>query len=154
MATRKFYDDFARKSLKDMASSISYMTYEYRSTYVPKEHYAKLLSKEIEDLLANDTTIEMTLIEPYLKLLTNLEKENPKYFFKALLMYEKGLKLTSIQSVDIDALEYCWNVYESSKPKDKKLLNDVILNNFKDIKENGLSSHTDDDEKTFIDRGL
>ena len=157
MATKKFYDEFARKSLKDMASSISDMTYAYNDTVVPKEHYVKALSQELEDMLANDMNIEINLLEPYLKILTNLQKENPKYFFKAMLMLEKGIKLTSIQTIDIDALEYCWNSYDSSKPKDKKILNDNILDSFDDIKKNGLCRSSidddDDDSKTYIDRG-
>ena len=159
MATRKFYDDFARKSLKDMASSISDMTYAYNATVVPKEHYAKALSQEIEDLIAQDVNIEINLLEPFLKILTSLQKENTKYFFKALLMLEEGIKLTSIQSVDVDGLEYCWNVYDSSKPKDKKLLNDKILDSFDDIKKNGLfnsrsvNESDEDSDITFIDRG-
>ena len=136
---RKYYDDFARKSLKDMASSISDMTYNFNNTVVPKEHYSKMLSQEIEDLMSNDVNIELNLLEPYLKIMTDLKKENPKFFFKALVLLEQGIKPSSIQSVEIDALDYVWNTYESSKPKDKKLLNDRILNDFKDIEENGLN---------------
>ena len=156
MATRKFYDDFARKSLKDMAASISDMTYAYKSTVVPKEHYSKCLQQELEEMLAEDINIEMNLLEPYLKILTNLQKENPKYFFKALLMLEEGVKLTSIQTIDVDALEYCWNVYDSSKPKDKVLLHQTILDNFEDIKANGLQTEPTeiigDDGKTYVNR--
>ena len=42
MSNRKVYDDFSRKSLKEMASSISDMTYSYNNTVVPKEHYVKV----------------------------------------------------------------------------------------------------------------
>ena len=80
----------------------------------------KVLSTELEELMSNDVTIELNLLEPYLKIFNDLKKENPKYFFKALLLLEKGIKLSNIQSVQIDALEHCWNVYESCKPRDKK----------------------------------
>lgn len=149
MSNRKVYDDFSRKSLKEMASSISDMTYSYNNTVVPKEHYVKVLSTELEELMSNDITIELNLLEPYLKIFSDLKKENPKYFFKALLLLEKGIKLSNIQSVQIDALEHCWNIYDSSKPKDKKLINDRILDEFNDIETNGLNI-LDNDNAEFI----
>ncbi len=99
--------------------------------------------------MSNDVTIELNLLEPYLKIFNDLKKENPKYFFKALLLLEKGIKLSNIQSVQIDALEHCWNVYESCKPRDKKLLNGKILDEFNDIETNGLNI-LDNDNAEFI----
>ena len=109
----------------------------------------KVLSTELEELMSNDVTIELNLLEPYLKIFNDLKKENPKYFFKALLLLEKGIKLSNIQSVQIDALEHCWNVYESCKPRDKKLLNSKILDEFNDIETNGLNI-LDNDNAEFI----
>ena len=145
MSTKKYYDEFARKSLKDMASAISDMTYAYENTMVPKEHYSKVLSAELEDLMATDVNIELSLLEPYLKILTDLKKENPKYFFKALVMLEMGIKINSIQAVTIDALNFSWNTYDCKKAKDKLLLNQEIIDIFKDVQENGLNSTNDGD---------
>ena len=131
--SRKYYDDFCRKTLKDMSQSISDMTYAYNDTVVPAKHYQDVLSKDLEELMASDVSIELNLLEPYFKIIADLKKENPKFFFKALLLNEMGVKLSSIQAVELDAIDYAWNTYDAAKPKDRKLLDTQIINNFKDV---------------------
>jgi hypothetical protein len=138
--SRKFYDDFCRKTLKDMSQSISDMTYNYKDTVVPAKHYQDLLSAELEELMASDVNIEVNLLEPYFKIISDLKKENQKLFFKALLMSEAGLKPSSLQAVEFDALDYAYNCYLANKPKDRNLLSKEILDNFNDVKEHGLTS--------------
>ena len=92
---RKFYDDFAREPLDKMAQSIVDMTYGYQSTIVPKKHYKAILEKDIIELASQDTNIELALLRPYYDMISSMNKENRKYFVKALLMHELKLKYNS-----------------------------------------------------------
>lgn len=132
---RKFYDEFIKQPIDKMAQSIVDMTYAYDETKVPKKHYKTCLEKEMIELLSNEPNIETALLKPYYDLIDTLLKENKKYFYKALIMHEKGVKFNSLDSVNYQALSVAWEYIEDSKLK--SIINQDIFDIYDDYIKNG-----------------
>ena len=126
---RKYYDDFVKEPVDKMANSISNMTYCYERTRVPKEHYKKILQKEIVEIMSEDTNIEMNLLRPYLDMISGMKKENEKFFFKALLISEMKLNMNRLSAADINGLDFAWMSHALNGKK--SLLSEDIISNFK-----------------------
>lgn len=135
---RKFYDDFSREPLDKMAQSIVDMTYGYQSTVVPKKHYKEILEKDIIELASHDTNIELALLKPYYDMISQMNKENRKYFVKALLMHELKLKYSSLDAKSAFALSATWDFIEDNAIK--RIIDKDIAEVYEDItKNNGCS---------------
>lgn len=143
---RKYYDEFSKLPVDKMAQSISDMTYGFENTVVPKEHYKKTLNKELIELMSNEPSIEINLLKPYYDMLNEMQKENPKFFFKALLLIDTKTTYTSISSPMIDALEYCWQ--EFSKIKKNTVIKEEITEDFKRVSSQGMDSLLEDIDGT------
>lgn len=114
---KKYVDDFIKQPVDKMAQNISDMTYGYNQTNVPANHYKKILSKELMEIASSDINIEVNLIEPYYQMISSMLKENPKFFFKALLLVDNKIPYGKISSIIVNALENCWTVHDMSKQK-------------------------------------
>ena len=147
---RKYYDEFSKLPMEKMAQSISDMTYSFENTIVPKEHYKKTLSKELIELMSNEPSIELNLLKPYYDMLNEMLKENPKFFFKALLLIDTKTNYNNISSPMVDALEYCWQ--EFSKIKKNTIIKDEIAEDFKRISAQGMDSILDIIDETNKDQ--
>lgn len=134
---RKQYDDFTQLKLKDMSKSISDMTYKYINpetqapTKVPPTHYEKILDQVTEKYMS-DITSRQFLTIMYTQL-TNLKKEDEKYFNQALLCMDLGLNPKDLRIDDQIAIEYSNSFIEDKKNYEKKnyhFLSEDIINSY------------------------
>ena len=140
---RKQYDDFTQLKLKDMSKSISDMTYKYinpetnEPTKVPAIHYEKILDQITEKYMA-DITSRQFLTIMYTQL-SNLKKEDEKYFYQALLCMDLGLNPKDLRVDEQISLEYTYSFLEDKRNFEKKnfhCLSEDIVNAFEDAKNN------------------
>ncbi len=146
---RKKYDDFTQLKLKDMSKNISDMTYKYINpdtlapTKVPAEHYEKILDQVTEKYMS-DITSRQFLTIMYTQL-SNLKKEDEKYFNQALLCLDLGLNPKDLRIDEQIALEYTNNFLEDKKNIEKKnfhFLNQDFVNAYNEAKnDSGLQAH-------------
>lgn len=125
--TKIFYDELKAETCDKMAQSISDMTYSYKETVVPKKHYKGLLSKRVEEIVADSVAISMT--NAYFKTLNEFNKGNRSWFVSALLYIELGInpaKASSQTMVNVDKLT---NAVVSGTA----LLNPALLDAYKDM---------------------
>lgn len=100
---KTYYDDFKNQTTEKMAQAIENMTFAYEQTRVPKKHYKQLLAKPIEELIADNVSLD--LIETYFKTLQSLQKGNPKWFVQALICLETKTNPSKINGAEYQALE-------------------------------------------------
>lgn len=138
---RKQYDDFTQLKLKDMSKSISDMTYKYINpetqtpTKVPPQHYEKILDQVTEKYMS-DITVRQFLSIMYTQL-SNLKKEDEKYFNQALLCMDMGLNPKDLRIDEQIAIEYTYDFIEDKKSTEKKnfhFLSEDIVQTFDDAK--------------------
>ena len=131
---RKQYDDFTQLKLKDMSKSISDMTYKYINpdtqmpTKVPSTHYEKILGQVTEKYMAEVTSRQFLTIM-YTQL-SNLKKEDEKYFNQALLCLDLGLNPKDLRIDEQIAVEYVHGFMNNKKlieKKDYHFLNEDII---------------------------
>lgn len=144
--SNKYYDEFKNLKLEPMARKIADMTYSYQNTRVPESHYKKALSVALVELESTDMNVEVALFTPYFEMMNKLMKENPKYFFKALMLIQNGINLNKLDTVTCEALEYAYQYKE--KVKIKNIMNEEINDTFKDYIENGIE---EENEKIDLD---
>ncbi len=140
---RKQYDDFTQLKLKDMCKSISDMTYKYINpetkapTKVPPVHYEKILDQVTEKYMSEITSRQFLTI--MFTQLSNLKKEDEKYFNQALLCMDLGLNPKDLRINEQIALEYINSFIEDKKGIDKKnfhFLDSNIVDAFDEAKNN------------------
>ena len=142
---RRQYDDFTQLKIKDMSKSISDMTYKYINpetqapTKVPPTHYEKILDQVTEKYMS-DITSRQFLTIMYTQL-SNLKKEDEKYFNQALLCI---------------AIEYTNDYIEDKKSMEKKnfhFLSEDIIQSFDEAKNNpALQAQVVRESNRFEDR--
>lgn len=121
---RKQYDDFTQLKLKDMSKSISDMTYKYINpetqmpTKVPPTHYEKILDQVTEKYMADITSRQFLTI--MFTQLSNLKKEDEKYFNQALLCLDLGLNPKDLRIDEQIAIEYTNAFIDGKKSQEKK----------------------------------
>lgn len=122
---RKQYDDFTQLKIKDMSKSISDMTYTYLNpetgepTKVPAVHYEKILDQVTEKYMS-DITSRQFLTIMYTQL-SNLKKEDEKYFNQALLCMDLGLNPKDLRIDEQIAIEYTNDVINDKKVLKKRI---------------------------------
>lgn len=140
---RKQYDDFTQLKLKDMSKSISDMTYKYINpetqlpTKVPATHYEKILDQVTEKYMSEITSRQFLTIM-YTQL-SNLKKEDEKYFNQALLCMDLGLNPKDLRIDEQIAIEYTNEFIEDKKSLEKKnfhFLDSDIIEAFDEAKNN------------------
>ncbi len=121
---QKQYDDFVKMKSKEMSKAISDMTYTYldpltkQPTKVPASHYEKILNKVKEQYIADAT--KQTFLNTMYVQLKALRDEEPKYFQKALLCLDMGLKPSDLRVDEQIALQYTQDALEEKQREDKK----------------------------------
>ena len=93
--TKTYYDNFTKLPLTKMAQAISDITYGYKETQVPKEHYKKALSAGYEEIVSANVSVK--LVETIYNMLDGLQKESPRLFYQALVLLDMGI--TTIPSL-------------------------------------------------------
>ena len=140
---RRQYDDFTQLKIKDMSKSISDMTYKYINpetqapTKVPPTHYEKILDQVTEKYMS-DITSRQFLTIMYTQL-SNLKKEDEKYFNQALLCMDMGLNPKDLRIDEQIAIEYTNDYIEDKKSMEKKnfhFLSEDIVQSFDEAKNN------------------
>lgn len=138
---RKQYDDFTQLKLKDMSKCMSDMTYKYINpetlspTKVPANHYEKILDQVTEKYMS-DITSRQFLTIMYTQL-SNLKKEDEKYFHQALLCMDIGLNPKDLRIDEQIAIEYTNEFIENKKNFEKKnfhFLDSDIIDAYKKAK--------------------
>lgn len=110
---RTFYDEFKNMPVDKMAQQIEDITYLYKGTEVPKKHYKTHLATAMEEVISN--SVEINLIEHYVKALENLKKENEKLFYKAFLTMELSIKVSKITPKEHNALGVVYLAMQQDK---------------------------------------
>lgn len=138
---RKQYDDFTQLKLKDMSKCISDMTYKFINpdtltpTKVPPTHYEKILNQVTEKYMS-DVTSRQFLNIMYTQL-SNLKKEDEKYFYQALVCLDQGLNPKDLRIDEQIAIEYSYDFIkekESAEKKEFHFLDSEIVENLNDFK--------------------
>lgn len=129
-----YYDDFSRLPKAKMAQAISDMTYLYEETNVPKKHYEQHLSTTIAELL--ESSVELNLLNTFYSMLKDLQSQNPKWFFEAILCLDLKITPSSIKPSEHQALETVWNDF--NKQKKPKIMDIDLLAQFQNLEKNGL----------------
>lgn len=96
------YDEVVKQPCDRLAQTMQDMTYCYNETVVPKKHYKKLLSKQLEEVVADSVTVNM--VNAYYKTLTEFNKGNRGWFVTALLCIELGIKPDKASQQELEAL--------------------------------------------------
>lgn len=145
---RKQYDDFTQLKLKDMSKTISDMTYKYINpdtltpTKVPPAHYEKILDQVTEKYMSDITSRQFLTV--MFNQLSNLKKEDEKYFYQALLCLDQNLNPKDLRIDEQIAIEGSYNFIKEKQSTEKKqfrFLNSEIADNYNDLK-NNQSLHT------------
>lgn len=142
---RKQYDDFTQMKIKDLCKSISDMTYSYinpetnEPTKVPAMHYEKILEKETENYISEQTSRKFLTI--MYEQLASLKKEDEKYFHQALLCIDLGLNPKDLRVSEQIALGFTYSFLDQKQKAEKKdfhLLDEEIVDTYYEGKNNPL----------------
>lgn len=121
---RTMYDDFLQLKQKDMSKTISDMTFKYinpetnQPTKVPASHYDKELSREVERTVAQATNRQFLSI--MYSQLNALRKEDPKYFFQALICMDNNLNPKDLRMPEQIAMNHTYDYIEEKQIQERK----------------------------------
>lgn len=127
----KKYNEFIQMKPTQMAQTISDMTYCYKNTVVPKEHYKKILDETIEEEMTEMFNYEMLGL--VYKNLKHFYDESPQLFFKALVCIFKKVKPTDMRPQEQKAIALVTDELFTN-PKRYTVLNEELMDYFDDIK--------------------
>lgn len=127
----KKYNEFIQMKPTQMAQTISDMTYCYKNTVVPKEHYKKILDETIEEEMTEMFNYEMLGL--VYKNLKHFYDESPQLFFKALVCIFKKVKPTDMRPQEQKAIVLVTDELFTN-PKRYTVLNEELMDYFDDIK--------------------
>ena len=115
------YDEIVKQPCDKLAQTMQDMTYCYNETVVPKKHYKKLLTKQLEEVVA------VNMVNAYYKTLAEFNKGNREWFVLAILCIELGVKPDKASAQELSALQMISsNITGNQAP----LLNPDIKNAF------------------------
>lgn len=135
--TKTYYDDFTKLPLTKMAQAISDITYSYKETQVPKEHYKKALSAGYEEIVSANVSVK--LVETIYNMLDGLQKESPRLFYQALVLLDMAIKPINMSAQQYQALSLVSDDFEQNKKA--HMLNAQTYENFNDVLLNGTTYH-------------
>lgn len=119
------YDEIVKQPCDKLAQTMQDMTYCYNKTVVPKKHYKKLLTKQLEEVVADSVAVNM--VNTYYKTLAEFNKGNREWFVLAILCIELGVKPDKASAQELSALQMiASNITGNQAP----LLNPDIKNAF------------------------
>ncbi|RNE16636.1 hypothetical protein [Lacticaseibacillus paracasei] len=93
------YDEIVKQPCDKLAQTMQDMTYCYNETVVPKKHYKKLLTKQLEEVVA------VNMVNTYYKTLAEFNKGNREWFVLAILCIELGVKPDKASAQELSALQ-------------------------------------------------
>lgn len=128
----KKYNEFIQQKPSQMAQTISDMTYLYKETVVPKEHYKKILEEVIEEDMTE--IFQYQMLDIVFKNMKHFYDESPQLFFKALVCIFKKIKPTDIRPQEQKALTLVTDILFSN-PKKYTMLNEELLSYYDDVKD-------------------
>ena len=129
-----YYDHFLKLPKSRMAQAISDLTYLYEETKVPKRHYEQHLSKTIVEIM--ESSVELQLLNTFYSMLKDLQVQNPKWFFQAILCLDLKINPSTIKPSEHQAIEQVWNEFQAqTKPK---IMDIEVLAQFQKFEKNGL----------------
>ena len=115
------YDEIVKQPCDKLAQTMQDMTYCYNETVVPKKHYKKLLTKQLEEVVA------VNMVNAYYKTLAEFNKGNREWFVLAMLCIELGVKPDKASAQELSTLQMiASNITGNQAP----LLNPDIKNAF------------------------
>lgn len=115
------YDEIVKQPCDKLAQTMQDMTYCYNETVVPKKHYKKLLTKQLEEVVA------VNMVNAYYKTLAEFNKGNREWFVLAILCIELGVKPDKASAQELSTLQMiASNITGNQAP----LLNPDIKNAF------------------------
>lgn len=118
------YDDFLQLKQKDMSKAMEDMTFKYinpetqQPTKVPASHYDKELSREVERTVAQATNRQFLSI--MYSQLNALRKEDPKYFFQALICMDNNLNPKDLRMPEQIAMNHTYDYIEEKQIQERK----------------------------------
>jgi hypothetical protein len=119
------YDEIVKQPCDKLAQTMQDMTYCYNETVVPKKHYKKLLTKQLEEVVADSVTVN--IVNAYYKTLAEFNKGNREWFVLAILCIELGIKPDKASAQELSTLQMiASNITGNQAP----LLNPDIKNAF------------------------
>lgn len=127
----KKYNEFIQEKPSQMAQTISDMTYLYKETVVPKEHYKKILEEVIEEDMTE--IFQYQMLDIVFKNLKHFHDESPQLFFKALMCIFKKVKPNDIRPQEQKALALVTDEFFSNQKK-YTWLNDELMDYFDEVK--------------------
>ncbi|WP_125582829.1 hypothetical protein [Lacticaseibacillus suibinensis] len=96
------YDEVVKQPVDRLAQTMQDMTYCFNETVVPKKHYKKLLTKQLEEVVADSVTVNM--VNAYYKTLAEFNKGNREWYVAAVLCIELGLNPSKASQQELDAI--------------------------------------------------
>lgn len=144
----KKYDEIIKLPMDKLAQTMSDITYNFKETRVPKQHYKKVLGEVIEQELS--LQLDFTLLNVYVDTFKRIKEDNPKLFFQALICIEENVKLSKngIRPNEYQALEHAYNHYLDT------IKNGFINENIKDVYYDTLENGTLNNEQVELIENL
>ena len=101
------------------------VSYCYNETVVPKKHYKNLLTKQLEEVVADSVTVNM--VNAYYKTLAEFNKGNREWFVLAVLCIELNIKPDKASAQELSTLQ---TIAANINAKQAPLLNPDIKKAF------------------------
>lgn len=96
------YEDVVKQPADKLAQTMQDMTYCWNETVVPKKHYKKLLTKQLEEVVAD--SISVSMVSAYYKTLAEFNKGNREWYVSALLCIELGINPSKASQQELEAV--------------------------------------------------
>ncbi|WP_461227096.1 hypothetical protein [Lacticaseibacillus suihuaensis] len=96
------YEDVVKQPADKLAQTMQDMTYCWNETVVPKKHYKKLLTKQLEEVVADSVSVSM--VSAYYKTLVEFNKGNREWYVSALLCIELGINPSKASQQELEAV--------------------------------------------------
>lgn len=135
---RTVYDEMIQMKAKEMSKTMEDMTFKFMNpetnqpTKVPAAHYEKELGREVERTIVQTTNRQFLTI--MFTQLNALRKEDPKYFFQALICMDNNLNPKDLRLSEQIALNHTYEYIMQKQIKERKdfrFFNQDISNEYK-----------------------
>lgn len=121
---RTVYDEVLQMKPKELSRTMEDMTFKFMNpetnqpTRVPASHYEKELSHEIERAIVQTTNRQFLTI--MYNQLNALKKEDPKYFFQALICMDNNLNPKDLRMPEQIAMNHTYDYIEEKQIQERK----------------------------------
>ena len=121
---RTVYDEVLQMKPKELSKTMEDMTFKFMNpetnqpTRVPASHYEKELSHEIERTIVQTTNRQFLTI--MYSQLNALKKEDPKYFFQALICMDNNLNPKDLRMPEQIAMNHTYDYIEEKQIQERK----------------------------------